>query len=189
MVKLGAMSGQNEDFLEWVAGEMGRLADEDANLANELRELEDKRQAIAQQRQQLAQRVEQLKTVDAVYQGWKSPGPSNGHDSRVSEAPTPTPIAGDLASMTVADGAEAIMRARGGKATVMDLAATLHAAGKFKDARSGYTVVYPALSKAPTRFRKLDRGTWGLVELFGADDENEAGRQESDGLALDPQRA
>jgi hypothetical protein len=186
-----AMNGSNQDFLDYVTQEMARLAEEDARLDEELRALEEKRQGIAQERQRLAQRVEQLRTVDAVYQGWRNPGPSIDTDLRPSEASAPVsvPVTADLAAMTVADGAEAIMRARGGKATVRDLAATLHAAGKFKDARSGYTVVYPTLNKAPGRFRRLDKGVWGLVELFGSDDASERGNQESDGLALDLQRA
>ena len=78
----------------------------------------------------------------------------------------------DLAKMTIGDGAEALMRASGGRAKMTDLIADLIRAGKMKRgrARANYGTLGSTLARHPNRFVKVGPGEWSLTEARPATD-------------------
>lgn len=76
-----------------------------------------------------------------------------------------------LAGLSIADACEAIIRERGGEATVADIVATLQASGKLKEAsrRSNYNTVASQMYRAKGRFQKVEGsvGRWRLASVEG----------------------
>jgi chorismate mutase len=134
------------------------IAEERVNkLRAELVDLDQRLKQVATRRAVVTDELAQIESAIRVFKKLEGGG--------TSRAAQVSPY-GDLKTMTIPEGAAAIMRIKGGKASTSEILRALVDAGKTTKKQSSYNILVNALKRRTDLFRKVGRGEWEVLNLL-----------------------